>query len=90
MKAGTHISPNKRESREPAARTLHARPGPTNSQAASSQTISLDDEQRHHMIEVAAYFIAERRGFCQSSELDDWLAAEAELESGSERSMSDC
>ena len=49
-------------------------------------TVSLDDEQRHRMIEEAAYFIAERRGFCQGSELDDWLAAEAEVDSGLGRS----
>ena len=37
-------------------------------------------EQRHQMIELAAYFIAERRGFCNGSALEDWLAAEAEVD----------
>ena len=86
MKAGTHISPNKRESNQPVARTMHAQPSPTNYQAIGPQTVSLDDEQRHRMIEVAAYFIAERHGFCQGTELADWLAAEAEVDSGLGRS----
>jgi DUF2934 family protein len=30
-------------------------------------------------IALAAYFIAEKRGFAPGHELDDWLAAEAEL-----------
>lgn len=32
--------------------------------------------ERHHRIEVAAYFLAEQRGFAPGHELDDWLAAE--------------
>jgi len=33
----------------------------------------------HAKIALAAYFIAEKRGFEPGHELDDWLAAEAEL-----------
>jgi hypothetical protein len=33
----------------------------------------------HHQIEVAAYFIAEHRGFAPGHELDDWLEAEREF-----------
>ena len=32
--------------------------------------------ERHHRIQVAAYYLAERRGFVPGHELDDWLAAE--------------
>jgi hypothetical protein len=32
------------------------------------------------MIAEAAYFRAERRGFVVGGELDDWLAAEAEID----------
>jgi Protein of unknown function (DUF2934) len=35
---------------------------------------------REAMIREAAYFRAERRGFAQGAELDDWLAAEAEID----------
>jgi len=37
------------------------------------------DEHRRQMIAVVAYYQAERRGFCEGGELDDWLAAEAEV-----------
>lgn len=37
-------------------------------------------EQKQHYIEVAAYFMAERRGFNGGSELEDWIAAEAEID----------
>ena len=37
-------------------------------------------EQRAHYIEVAAFYIAERRGFAPANPVDDWLAAEAEID----------
>ena len=37
-------------------------------------------EVREIMIAEAAYYIAERRGFEPGAELDDWLAAEAEID----------
>lgn len=33
------------------------------------------------IIAVAAYYLAERRGFSSGQELDDWLQAEKEIES---------
>ncbi len=36
-------------------------------------------EERHRMIAVAAYLIAEQRGFQGDMALDDWLQAEAEV-----------
>jgi hypothetical protein len=50
----------------------------TTSSVARSQ--SIEPEQRHAMICDAAYFLSERRGFCPGGELDDWLAAEAEID----------
>ncbi len=35
---------------------------------------------RHAMIALGAYFSAERRGFAGGGELEDWLAAEAEVD----------
>jgi hypothetical protein len=32
------------------------------------------------MIAVAAYFLAEKRGFAPGCELDDWLKAETEID----------
>lgn len=37
-------------------------------------------EQRHHYVEVAAYYIAERRGFDAGCCDDDWAQAEFEID----------
>lgn len=44
--------------------------------AAEAKDRSVDDQAN---IALVAYFIAEKRGFEPGHELDDWLAAEAEL-----------
>ena len=44
-----------------------------------------DVDARHRRISEAAYRIAEARGFASGSELDDWLAAEAELDEAGTR-----
>lgn len=41
---------------------------------------SLSDQQRRCYVEVAAYYIAERRGFTGGSEVEDWVQAEAEID----------
>jgi hypothetical protein len=38
--------------------------------------------QRAALIAQAAYFRAEKRGFVPGNELQDWLAAEAEVDAG--------
>jgi hypothetical protein len=40
---------------------------------------SLTPAERLRMIEMAAFFRAERRGFAPGHEFEDWLAAEAEI-----------
>lgn len=37
-------------------------------------------EQRHAMIEIAAYYLAERRGFSSEGAESDWLAAERAID----------
>ena len=37
-------------------------------------------EERYKMIAAAAYLRAERRGFASGHALDDWIAAEAEVD----------
>ena len=44
--------------------------------AAEAKDRSVEHQTK---IALAAYFIAEKRGFAPGHELDDWLAAEAEL-----------
>jgi hypothetical protein len=44
--------------------------------------LMLAQDVRHEMIARAAYFRAERRGFEPGHELEDWLAAETEVDTG--------
>lgn len=37
-------------------------------------------DEQHHCIEVAAYYIAESRGFDHGCDLENWLAAEARVD----------
>lgn len=37
-------------------------------------------EKRHRMIETAAYFLAEKRGFADGDPVKDWLEAEREID----------
>ena len=41
---------------------------------------NLSEDQRRQYIEVAAYYIAEGGGFDCSCDLENWLAAEAEID----------
>jgi hypothetical protein len=40
----------------------------------------LTSEQRAHYVSVAAFYIAEQRGFTLGNPADDWIAAEAEVD----------
>lgn len=40
----------------------------------------MEPGRRRAMICEAAYFLSERRSFCPGRELDDWLAAEGEID----------
>ena len=42
---------------------------------------SVSTESREHMIAMAAYYIAEHRGFQGGDPQSDWLQAEAEIDS---------
>ncbi len=62
-----------------------ARPQITTARAAARRTAPLHEralagEDRYRMIAEAAYFRAESRGFVPGSELQDWLAAEIEVD----------
>jgi len=48
--------------------------------ASYERADSVDAERRHALVERAAYVLAETRGFAPGKELDDWLAAEAEVD----------
>lgn len=64
--------------------TQRGSPGETGAQAPSAEAAptnaeSQADETREQMIAEAAYYRAEKRGFAPGGEVEDWLAAEAEI-----------
>jgi hypothetical protein len=54
-----------------------AKPAKAGIEAGSA---AVSAEQRLDMIAAAAYYRAERRGFAAGGEVDDWLAAEREID----------
>lgn len=62
----------------PVAAKKAAAPAPR--AAAPRKKAAVAPDQRSHYIEVAAYYIAERHGFQPGRELEDWAAAEAEID----------
>jgi len=56
-----------------------AAPGATNTLLGATP-VFLEPEQRCAMIAEAAYYHAEHRGFASGHELEDWLAAEEEID----------
>lgn len=48
--------------------------------SAEQKLLTTYDKAIHQKIAVRAYYKAERRGFAPGHALDDWLAAEAEIE----------
>jgi surface antigen len=55
-------------------------PTPTPTKRPSTRKTGVNPDQRRYYIEVAAYYIAERRGFMGGHEAEDWTAAEAEID----------
>jgi hypothetical protein len=55
------------------------------SQAASTEAARIDPERRRELVAAEAYFRAEKRGFTAGYELDDWIAAEAAVDSRVQR-----
>lgn len=62
---------------------LSSRARPRTGQPAGNARVGselMSPEMRHDIIAQAAYFRAQRRDFEPGHELDDWLAAEAEVD----------
>lgn len=64
----------------PGAVTAAAAPPASLARSTVSRSKAWSGEDRYRMIAEAAYFRAERRGFVSGSELQDWLAAETEVD----------
>ena len=72
-------APVKARSKAPAkasAKVKVAKPKPA---VRTDVETSLTESDRLRMIELAAFFRAERRGFVPGFEAEDWFAAEAEI-----------
>jgi hypothetical protein len=70
------------QKRQPKAQKAKAQTTSKNTTAASPTSIQASrEEEKHRLIEEAAYFIAEQRGFQGDMVLDDWLQAEREVNS---------
>jgi hypothetical protein len=54
--------------------------GKSHGKHATGRIASVTPEQRHHMIREAAYYLAERNGFCGTDPHGDWVRAEAEID----------
>ena len=52
----------------------------TKSGKAKGNTRPTEEQQRQHYIEVAAYYIAERKRFICGCDLENWQAAKAEID----------
>jgi hypothetical protein len=57
--------------------TVAVKPKQGNSEARPGPALSAQERQR--LVEQAAYFRAEKRGFAPGCELQDWVEAEAEV-----------
>lgn len=53
---------------------------PVEVSVAAAVTVTISPEQRTNYVQMAAYYIAERRGFAPGNPDEDWLAAEAEVD----------
>jgi len=82
MNPGTTISSKKaanksRLTASPKRKVVKPAQTPHGSPTGSQTTVTPDE--LHRMIAVAAYCRAECRGFVGGNEVEDWLAAEAEI-----------
>ncbi len=54
---------------------------PAAKKAAAKPASHMTPEQRYNTIATRAYYLAERRGFVSGYEMQDWVAAEFEVDS---------
>lgn len=74
--------------KRPTAKSVAAEPVATEVQPTARKrkprqqaaTPVIDAHRRHNLVAVAAYYLAERRGFEGASADDDWLQAEGQID----------
>lgn len=67
------------EAAKPEADAKPARKPAVRKAAQTAPVVQIPEEERQRLIEVAAYYIAERRGFVGGSHEADWLEAEQQV-----------
>jgi hypothetical protein len=80
-----HVATSRRASRKvpvPATPAVGNAEGDiaSKTQVLSAIVQTVDPDARQMMIAEAAYYLAEQRGFTPGGELQDWLDAEAQIE----------
>lgn len=79
QQASTSTETSRSEPPPPAPATAR-RSASIRSASLTARRTTLAGEDRQRLIAEAAYFRAERRGFVPGQELEDWLAAEIEVD----------
>jgi predicted nucleic acid-binding protein len=69
------------KSTSPAKKTASAVKKTTKRRVSAAASPSVDADTRRQLVAAEAYFRAERRGFAAGREFDDWIAAEAAVDS---------
>jgi hypothetical protein len=82
-------NPESSASRKRAPRKPAARPAAEVPAAEIRYPAFVDPQQRSSLIATAAYLRAQQRGFAPGHELEDWLAAEAEVDAELMRGTAD-
>ena len=54
-------------------------------QTVTAASMGIEPDVRRQLVAAEAYFLAERRGFAAGHELEDWVAAEAAVDSRRQR-----
>jgi Protein of unknown function (DUF2934) len=60
--------------------SIASRENPSKNFAVNMGQTGVTGEERYQLIAKAAYLRAEQRGFSPGSELEDWLAAESDID----------
>ena len=76
-KSSAKKAPSKSRTSKPAAKKPSSKKKPS---AKSEPALGVTPEERQHMIAIAAYVRAEKRGFVGGNAGDDWVQAEAEID----------
>lgn len=63
-----------------AAASKEATPAKKIAKPRATKAKTISPEERHNLIEVAAYYIAERHGFSDGRQEQDWLEASKQID----------